>query len=176
MNKNEGVIIAGNFLSEREKTNKLNCLSNMKFCVANINDPSFSLGPKALSLVLVIILWATVAAICFVFGDLLGLSKSLHEHYGVQSSGNFKTYSILFPFITYSLLFVLALISYRFVKSEPKTYTEKLINDLNKYKPTNVDAYNSIMEKLNNTHTLDLSEILAFIDNERKAIKSLSVL
>lgn len=156
--------------------NKLNCLDDMKFCIANINEPSFSLGPKALSIVFVIFSWAVIAAIFFGLGDLLDLLKPLHERYGTQGNGFFKNYSSLFSVITYSLLFVLALISYLFVKSEPKTYTDKLIKDLNKYKPINVDAYNSIMEKLNKAQTLDLSEILAFINNERKAINSLSVL
>lgn len=168
MKEKEGIIITGNLLSASEKSDKLRHLVNMEICAAKINDPSFNPGPRSLSIILVITLWAAIAAIHFAFSDLLDLSKTL-ERYSVTPSDGISIVAYLF-------LFALALFSFWLIKSEPKTYTEKLINTLMEYKPLNDNIYNKIMSSMNESNTLDLSKIMEFIDHERATIKRLRVL
>ena len=169
MKEKEGIIITGNFLSASEKSDKLRCLVKMEICVAKINDPSsYFLGPKSSSFAEVILYWVATAAILYNVFDLLISSK--------DAGGGIFSPSYLIYVIIFTLITVLVAASYYYIKYEPKTYTDKLINTLTKYKPLDTDTYNLIMNKLNESSTLDLSEIKTFIDNERKAIKEFRLL
>jgi hypothetical protein len=168
MKEKEGIIITGNFLSTSEKSDKFRHLVNLEICVAKVNSPSFNIGPRTLSIMEIMICWAVAAFIVCTYFDAIGAIKDLN---GGSTSLSFWDNVAIFLIVS-----VLVALSYFYIKHEPKTYTEKLINILTKYKPVNKDAYSLIMNKLNEIRTLDLSEITTFIDNERKALKEIMVL
>lgn len=169
MKEKEGIIITGHFLSANEISCKLRCLFKMEICVAKVNDPSSChLGPKSSSFVEVILYWGAAAAIFYSIYDLLMSLKD--PDLGIPSP-TYWIYAIIF-----TLFSVLVAVSYNYIKREPKTYTEKLINILTKYKPVKKDTYNLIMNRLNESSTLNISEITKFIDDERKELKQLRVL